>query len=388
MLFIWWHTSSRPTFPRLKKYCASIPPIAVIEYESRRTKLSHTLHDLNVSAYITEPSSNGLYFANISTSEWSLSERPLLIVITPEHQTMNYGEKSSIIIKSRLTILTPKFESARAKLLPISVTLSNEVHFVQYAEEENPYDVLLDALSKYPDWNPNRTVVVDENMRHFVATGLTSSGARIRPHSQSIRRIRERKSPAELDILRGANEAGPWFFCSGILLLTLIFQVTLLAIREVREKMRIGMTESEGRDMMHTALRSAGLREVWALVLFGGMSPVESSYHSASNELTLENAALPHGSGTDRILTEHDLVLIDAGGSLHGYNSDVTRVIEPYEYAAIIAYKWLHRRSPSPSQNPRVQLGNSGLPFAALKKQHFRQLNLASGLQSWTKWLE
>ena len=39
-----------------------------------------------------------------------------------------------------------------------------------------------------------------------------------------------------------------------------------------------------------------------------------------------ENAALPHGSGTDRVLGKHDFVLIDTGGGLHGYQSDVTRV--------------------------------------------------------------
>jgi len=38
-----------------------------------------------------------------------------------------------------------------------------------------------------------------------------------------------------------------------------------------------------------------------------------------------ENASLPHGSGTDRILTPNDLILFDIGGSLHGYYSDLTR---------------------------------------------------------------
>ncbi|KAI6118747.1 peptidase M24, structural domain-containing protein [Pisolithus croceorrhizus] len=38
-----------------------------------------------------------------------------------------------------------------------------------------------------------------------------------------------------------------------------------------------------------------------------------------------ENAALPHGSGADRVLGQSDLVLIDTGGSLHEYHSAVTR---------------------------------------------------------------
>jgi hypothetical protein len=57
-----------------------------------------------------------------------------------------------------------------------------------------------------------------------------------------------------------------------------------------------------------TALSAAGLSNNWPLVLFG------------------ENAALPHGSGSDRALGERDFALIDCGGDLHGYGSDVTRV--------------------------------------------------------------
>jgi hypothetical protein len=40
-----------------------------------------------------------------------------------------------------------------------------------------------------------------------------------------------------------------------------------------------------------------------------------------------ENAALPHGSGTDRVLGESDYALFDCTASLHGYYSDVTRVL-------------------------------------------------------------
>jgi Xaa-Pro aminopeptidase len=39
-----------------------------------------------------------------------------------------------------------------------------------------------------------------------------------------------------------------------------------------------------------------------------------------------ENAALPHGRGTDRTLGKTDFALFDCMGSLHGYYSDVTRV--------------------------------------------------------------
>lgn len=39
-----------------------------------------------------------------------------------------------------------------------------------------------------------------------------------------------------------------------------------------------------------------------------------------------DDAALPHGSSTDRTLGEEDLILIDVGGSFRGYVADITRV--------------------------------------------------------------
>lgn len=51
---------------------------------------------------------------------------------------------------------------------------------------------------------------------------------------------------------------------------------------------------------------------------------MKGCYRAADYEL--ENAALPHGSGTDRKLIKDEMVLIDAGGKWGGYVSDITRV--------------------------------------------------------------
>ena len=85
------------------------------------------------------------------------------------------------------------------------------------------------------------------------------------------------------------------------------FQATLLAIRAVRNQIDLGARESQVNAMIKEAIQSTGLETDGGLVLFG------------------PDAALPHGTGTDRVLTAHDFVLVDAGGTLHGYWSDVTR---------------------------------------------------------------
>lgn len=47
-------------------------------------------------------------------------------------------------------------------------------------------------------------------------------------------------------------------------------QVTLLALREVRKYMFIGIYESEARELIRAALSAAGLEGGDGLVLFGG----------------------------------------------------------------------------------------------------------------------
>lgn len=105
-------------------------------------------------------------------------------------------------------------------------------------------------------------------------------------------------------------------------------QATLAAIRAVRERFFIGIKESQGRTLISQALTSAGLSGGSGLVLFGGDMLhwyLQYDVHKA-NGMSTENAALPHGSGTDKTLGPSDYALIDCGGSLHGYKSDVTRV--------------------------------------------------------------
>ncbi|TFK76598.1 Creatinase/aminopeptidase [Pluteus cervinus] len=258
------------------QHCADFPPISASEFSDRQTRLAESLHRLNASAYIAEPGATALYYANISTSHWHLSERPLLLVVTPSL----IGDK----IEPKITVITPKFEATRAKLLPIPA----QVQFVEWPEEADPYRV---AASVFP--KGSNTVFVDSSIRHFLVHGLQQAipQSQVATAPNEITQLRERKSPAELAILKCANEA------------------TLHALRDVHSQMYLGMRESEARAMMTSALLEAGLTNGGCLTLFG------------------ENAALPHGSGSDRVLGKADFALFDCTASLHGYWSDVTRTV-------------------------------------------------------------
>ncbi|KIK63614.1 hypothetical protein GYMLUDRAFT_40673 [Collybiopsis luxurians FD-317 M1] len=278
------------SFSDLPNHCESAQPIPATEFYNRQQRLADILHSLNASAYIAEPGANAQYFGNVSTTSWKLSERPLLLIVSPILENDQP--------KAKIFVLTPSFESSRAKLLPIP---HDKVEYIEWTEDANPYEVAASVL-------PSRSkIYMDDAARLFIFDGFRKAlpNANVLPAHPDIKELRQRKSEAEISLLKCANEA------------------TLLAIRAVHKKMTIGMRESEARGMMSMALRAIGLENGGCLTLFG------------------DNAALPHGSGTDRTLRESDFALFDCGGSLHGYMSDVTRTVAlppskiPFEDLAI-----------------------------------------------------
>ncbi|KII88686.1 hypothetical protein PLICRDRAFT_111447 [Plicaturopsis crispa FD-325 SS-3] len=270
--------SPQDPFAHLGAHCAHTVPIGASEFHQRQASLAKTLHALNASAYIAEPGASAQFYGNISGSHWHLSERPLLLIISPQEVD---GQ-----VEARVSILTPSFEATRAKLLPVP---AESVTYAEWPEDANPYEV---AMAAVPGLSQDGgKIFVDGMTRTFVVDGFAKAApdSLVASAPIEIRRLRERKSPAELELMKCANEA------------------TVLAIRAVREQMYIGIRESQVRTLIRSALAAAGLTELDSLVLFG------------------ENAALPHGAGTDRVLGKSDFALIDCGGALHGYYSDVTR---------------------------------------------------------------
>ncbi|KAL4074621.1 peptidase M24, structural domain-containing protein [Scleroderma yunnanense] len=260
----------------LADHCKHTQPIPGSEFLERQYKLAQALHELNASAYIAEPGASAQFFGNISAASWDLSERPLLLIVSP------IVHANQLVPK--ITVLAPYFEETRAKLLNIPGV---DVIYVSWKEDEDPYTIAMKSIFSFP----RPRIYVDGMIRHFIVDGFQNAapGADVGLAPLEIVSLRSRKSPTELALLKCVNEA------------------TLLAIQAVQTQMYIGIRESQVRHLIDHALASAGIQNRWALVLLG------------------ENAALPHGSGSDRELGVSDFVLIDTGGTLFGYNSDVTR---------------------------------------------------------------
>jgi len=101
-----------PSLERLAGHCKNVSPISKEEYLTRQTDLATVLASLGGTAYIAEPGANSQFFGNFSNSHWHLSERPLLLMISPVSSDALGG---SII--PQVIILTPKVST-----LPIPIT--------------------------------------------------------------------------------------------------------------------------------------------------------------------------------------------------------------------------------------------------------------------------
>jgi Xaa-Pro dipeptidase len=134
-------------------------------------------------------------------------------------------------------------------------------------------------------------VGVESQVRFFVADGVRSAAtateyAPAEPVTVGCRMI---KSPAELALMQRAND------------------LTIAAFRACFGTLRPGMTAQGLSSNMLAAQERLGGSDPWALVGFGKAS------------------AFPHGSTQPQHLREGDIVLMDAGCAVEGYQSDITR---------------------------------------------------------------
>ncbi|BEI79821.1 hypothetical protein CcaverHIS002_0103500 [Cutaneotrichosporon cavernicola] len=260
-----------PLDPVLWKRCITLLPPPKGLYSARVDRLVTELNRAHPAVWIAEPGASVEYFLGaFGVGSWSQSERPFLVAVASG--------------SDEVIILTPKFEEGRARKHQLPSEL--KVRWLPWSESESPYSVLMHEVGR-------RALVLDGAVRNFIADGLRSTrhtrDADTSHVLAGVRALRERKSERDIELMRCANK------------------FTLHAIRKTRARMFMGISESATRTILYEEMKYLALSDYGALILFG------------------ENAALPHGSGTDRFLQKDEVVLIDAGGKWGGYVSDITR---------------------------------------------------------------
>ena len=242
------------------------PAITDDERRARIEKARRLMTDNGIAAMFLEGGTSMFYYTGV---RWGNSERTFGVVIPA---------------KGELAWVTPAFEEQRAREL---IKFSNDVRVWQ--EDESPYEVIAGILRDRGA--ANGKVGFEERVRFFIFDGVRQrlSSAQYVTATPVTAGCRMIKSPAEIALMQRAND------------------ITLQAIADGFKSMKEGMTNQELGANVAAATRKLGGTADGALVIFG------------------KYTAFPHGSVQPQKLRENDVVLIDAGCTVEGYTSDITR---------------------------------------------------------------
>jgi Xaa-Pro dipeptidase len=252
-----------PAIAALQPMTQGVQPISVDERRGRVRRAQELLAQEKLDALVVAPGTSLEYFSGV---RWSGGERLLAMVLTRE------GDPGWV---------APAFEKARAQeLIPFGEVRAWE-------EDESPYALVASILR---DRKATGAVGVEETTAYVFADGIARAlpAARLLSGTPVTAGCRMIKDAHELALMRRAGE------------------ITVAAWRAVFASLAEGMTQAQVSGLCSSAMDKLGMRG-GALVLFG------------------PDAAFPHGTSNPRPLRAGEVVLIDGGGRLHGYASDITR---------------------------------------------------------------
>jgi len=162
--------------------------------------------------------------------------------------------------------------------------------FLPWAEDEDPYAMIADTLGSS---DTDFSVLLDNSLPLGIYWNLEKSLGRFRK-AQSITPVidsmRISKSENELDLMKKAGH--------------IIDDAVMCAFSQAQ----LGMTELDVKQSVQSEIVRQGAVPTFAAVQFG------------------ENSALPHADSGSRVLKKGDVILMDCGCSVDGYNTDMTRV--------------------------------------------------------------
>lgn len=250
----------------LSSITSKAKPIDEAERKARIARAQALMAEHGIGAVLIEPGSSLLYFTAVN---WWRSERLTCAVLPVE------GEPC---------LVTPFFEEPSVRE---SLGVPAEVRVWQ--EHEDPVDVVAGFLREKKLLE--RPIGIEETVRYFVVDGLRKvlPHARLVSANPVVRGCRMRKSAAEIALMQCASD------------------VTVAAYRWVYPRIEAGMGPQDIGALMSNATQKLGGGEGFNLILLG------------------EASAYPHGSGKPQKVVPGEVVLMDCGCNVHGYQSDISR---------------------------------------------------------------
>ncbi len=260
------HSALPAPIAALKPMTEGASPIALDEHKARLARAQALLGETGLDALVVASGSSLEYFTG---AVWGLSERFFGMVLTRD------GEPAWV---------TPAFEKERALE---QVRVGTDVR--AWEEHESPYALVASVLR---DRKATGRVGLEESMPFVFASGIGEAlpASRIGSGTSVTAGCRMVKDAHEVALMRRACE------------------ITVCAHRAVFASLEEGVTQAQATALSREAHQRLGVAG-GSLVLFG------------------ESAAFPHGTRKPRPLRAGDVVLIDGGGTLHGYASDISRTM-------------------------------------------------------------
>lgn len=258
--------AASPDLTGLRPVTADVVSIAPGERAARLARAQALMRVNGIGAVMIEPGASMVYFTGVA---WHRSERLTAAILPAEGAPC---------------IVTPFFEEPSVRQ-----TLDIPAEVRVWQEDESPLAVVAGFLRDRK--LDRRPVGIEETVRFFAADGIARAlpSARIVPAAPVIRGCRMVKSAAEIALMRKATD------------------VTIAAYRFVHPRVERGMTNHDVAALMDAATRALGGEPEFSLVLIG------------------EAAAYPHGSRAPQIVGDGQVVLMDCGCTVQGYQSDVSR---------------------------------------------------------------
>ncbi|MES2442439.1 MAG: Xaa-Pro peptidase family protein [Pseudomonadota bacterium] len=260
--------AAEPDLAELQSLTAHAQPIGAAERRSRLACAQALMKANGIGAVLIEPGSSLIYFTGV---RWWRSERLTCAVLPVE------GDPC---------IVTPFFEEPSVRE---SLGVPAEVRVWQ--EDQDPLAVVAGFLKDRK--LANRPVGIEETNRYFIVANLQRAlpGVKIVPANPVVRGCRMIKTAPEIALMQLAAD------------------VTLAAYRWAVPRIEAGMTPAQIGAMMNAATEKLGGEPEFALILLG------------------EAAAYPHGSGKPQKVVPGEVVLMDCGCTVQGYQSDISRTL-------------------------------------------------------------
>jgi Xaa-Pro dipeptidase len=250
---------------RLRPMTQGVVAITNAERQARMEKARRLMRENKIDAIFLEGASSMFYFTG---TRWGGSERTFGVVLPA---------------RGELAWVVPAFEEARAREI---IRFGSDIR--AWEEDESPYAKIV-AILKDRGVATGR-LGIEEQVRFFVFNGIRKEAPALDYVSADpvTAGCRMYKSAAEIALMQHAND------------------VTIAAYKAALATMREGMT--------HVAL-AANIDAAYQALGFPGYAAVSFGKYTA----------FPHGSIAPQKLRVGDVVQIDDGANVEGYQADITR---------------------------------------------------------------